>query len=132
MFLCDTNVLSELARPTPDGGVLEWARRVPRMAVSVVTVEEILFGLTWKPNERIRAWFEGFADGFCEVLPVTPEVARRGGELRGELRGQGQVRTQADMLIAATAQIHQLTVVTRNVRDFERTGVPILNPFQEG
>ena len=112
--------------------MLEWARRADRMTISVVTVEEVLFGLTWKPNDRVRDWFERFSDGSCEVLPVTARIAVRAGELRGKLRSQGQVRTQADMLIAATAQRHQLTVVTRNVRDFERTGVPILNPFEQG
>jgi predicted nucleic acid-binding protein len=63
------------------------------------------------------------------VLPVTDAIARRGGEMRAALAARGQVRSQADMLIAATAQVHALTVVTRNVRDFDDCGIALLNPF---
>ena len=63
------------------------------------------------------------------VLDITAPVARRAGEMRAQLQGGGQARTQADMLIAATAQVHGLTVVTRNVSDFEATGVRLVNPW---
>jgi toxin FitB len=129
-YLSDTNVLSELVRKSPDPGVEEWARTTKRLAISVVTVEEVFFGLSWKPNLRIRTWLEGILETTCEVLPITAEIARRAGELRGELQSRGEVRSQADMLIAATAQAHQLTVVTRNVRHFADCGVPVLNPFR--
>ncbi|MDQ2695111.1 MAG: type II toxin-antitoxin system VapC family toxin [Pseudomonadota bacterium] len=128
-FLADTNVLSELVRPRPNPGVLSWADQVRVVHLSAVTVEEILFGLSWKPNAKILAWFEQFLQGHSLLLPVSPQIARHSGELRGRLRAAGQVRTQADMLIAATAAIHNLTVVTRNERDFEGCGVSILNPF---
>ncbi len=128
-FLCDTNILSELAKLRPNPGVLEWADGVRTVAVSVITVEEILFGLAWRPNERIRAWLDQFLAGFCTVLPVTAGIARRCGHLRGDLQARGRVRTQADMLIVATALDHRLTLVTRDVRDFEGCGVPLLNPF---
>lgn len=130
-FLVDTNILSELVRKRPDPGVLEWAQGVRRVALSAVTVEEVSFGLAWKPNPRIQLWFEEFLDTHCEVLPVTAEIARRSGEIRGDLQARGQTRSSADMIIASTAQEHQLTVVTRNVRDFEGCGVSILNPFRE-
>ncbi|MBM2812395.1 MAG: domain-like, partial [Chloroflexi bacterium] len=61
--------------------------------------------------------------------PVSAEVARLAGQIRGRLMARGRVRTQADMMIAATAQIHHLVIVTRNTRDFEDCGVPVLNPF---
>ena len=51
------------------------------------------------------------------------------GQLRGKLQSQGKPRTQADMIIAATAQIHKLTLVRRNTRDFEGCGIPLINPF---
>lgn len=85
--------------------------------------------MAWRPNPRIRIWFEKFIALHCSVLPITPEIALRGGQLRGELAARGTVRSQADMLIAATAQVHALTVVTRNVRDFEDCMVPLLNPY---
>lgn len=132
-MLVDTNVLSELARPKPDPGVVRWAEEIPLpVSLSVVTVEEIHFGLAWRPNTEIRAWFERFLAESCRVLPVTEGIARRAGELRGRLRGDGRTRTQADMLIAATAQAHQLPLATRNVRDFEGCGIPLVNPFEGG
>ena len=128
-FLCDTNILSELVRPRPNPGVVLWSQSLSRVSLCAVTVEEIVYGLAWKPNPRIRAWFEGFIETYCEVLPVTAEIARRAGEMRGELQARGQTRSQSDMLIAATAQLHALTLVTRNSDDFEGCGIPQLNPF---
>jgi predicted nucleic acid-binding protein len=129
-YICDTNVLSELIKPDPNEGVLGWARQVKLIGLSAIVVEEIAFGLGWKPNLRIQAWFADFMERHCHVLSVTESVARRAGELRGRLRVRGQVRTQADMLIAATAAEHGLTLVTRNIRDFEDCGIALLNPFR--
>ena len=132
MQLVDTNVLSELMRAQPDAGVLAWLQRQervnPRLTISVVTVDEIMYGLSWHPTERLLAWFEAFVQRH-EILAVTTDVARCAGALRGQLQLRGQTRSQADMLIAATAQIHALTIVTRNVRDFDGCGVAVLNPF---
>jgi predicted nucleic acid-binding protein len=130
-FLIDTNILSEFVRKRPDPGVLQWAREVRRVAVSVATLEEVYFGLSWKPNPRVRLWLEGFLDTNCETLPVTPEIAKRSGEIRGQFQARGQTRSTADMIIASTAQEHDLTLVTRNVRDFADCGILLLNPFRE-
>lgn len=130
-FLCDTNVISELARPQPNQGVLDWSTTVSSIALSVISLEEILYGLTSKPNIRIKAWFQGFWVDYCTVLPITAEIAQSSGFLRGRLRTQGKPRSQADILIAATAQVHQLTLVTRNTRDFEDCQISIFNPFTE-
>lgn len=129
-FLADTNVFSELVRKRPDPGVLEWAQEVKVVAISAATVEEVYFGLSWRPNPRIQLWFEEFLTRQCEILPVTHEIARRSGEIRGQLQARGQTRSAVDMLIAATAQEHHLTLVTRNVRDFLDCGVSLLNPFR--
>lgn len=129
-WLVDTNVLSELVRPKPNPGVIEWATDVERVTISVVTLEEIVFGLSWKPNARVRRWFATFFDESCEILPITRLIAERAGALRGELQSAGKTRTQADALIAATAQVNALTLVTPKTRDFDGTGVPLLNPFR--
>jgi predicted nucleic acid-binding protein len=128
-FLCDTNIISELARPQPNSGVLQWSADVSSIALSVITLEEISYGLTSKPNTRIQAWFGQFLDSYCQIIPITPEIALLAGKMRGKLRNQGKTRSQADMLIAATAKIYQLTLVTRNIRDFEDCDISLLNPF---
>ena len=129
MHLWDTNVLSELIRREPNAGVMAWADGETAVTISVVTLEEILYGLAWKPVPRIVAWFDRFLARECEVLPVTAVVARVSGQIRGRLQAKGRERSQADMMVAATASVHGLTVVTRNVRHFDDCGVPVLNPF---
>ena len=131
MMLVDTNVLSELSRARPDPSVLVWAGTVDHVHLSVVTVEEVQFGLACRPNTRVSGWFDVFLAESATVLPITDEIARRAGALRGQLRARGQERTQADMLIAATAAVHRLTIVTRNTKDFAGCGLPVLNPFGE-
>jgi predicted nucleic acid-binding protein len=132
VYLIDTNIVSELMRPLPDAAVLRWIDRsaqfTQQLALSVVTVDEIIFGLARKPRKAGSAFFDDFV-ATSRVLDATETVARRAGEMRGLLATRGQVRSQADMLIAATAQIHALTLVTRNVRDFDGCGIGLLNPF---
>lgn len=128
MLLIDTNIISELSRRQPDPAVLAWAAGITEFRFSVVSLEEIAFGLSWRPNPKIQAWIEGFFSRHA-ALPITSDIARRAGNLRGRLAAQGRSRTQADMLIAATALAHGLTLVTRNTRDFEGCGVALLNPF---
>jgi len=96
----------------------------------VISVEEFGYGLAWKPSPRIREALEEFLDAFCELLTVTEEIARDAGRLRGEFQRRGISNSQADMLIAATANAHKLTLVTRNVGHFEGCGIPLLNPFK--
>lgn len=128
-FLCDTNIISELSRPTPNQGVIAWSDTVTSIHLSVITLEEIYYGLAAKPSPRIQKWFENFLATNCQILPLNSEIAKRAGELRGMLRTQGKQRSQADIIIAATAEIHNLTLVTRNTKDFEGCGISILNPF---
>lgn len=129
MYLFDTNIISELFRREPNAGVIAFTAQIRQTRISTITLEEIFFGLSANPRPRILKRFKVFVTKQCIVLPVNAETARRSGELRGQLRTKGSNRTQADMLIAATAQQHNLTLVTRNLKDFERCDISIINPF---
>jgi predicted nucleic acid-binding protein len=129
-MLVDTNVVSELMRARPAPSVVDWAERHEQMSLSVITLEEILVGLAHRPSERMARWFERFVGARCEVLTVTVSIARRCAALRGDLRRGGKQRTQADMLIAATAIEHNLALATRNTKDFEGAGIALVNPFE--
>ena len=129
MYLVDTNVISELMRPRPAPRVVDWAGGIDRFALSVVTLEEVWYGLSVRHSVRLERWFNDFTQTYCNILAITPTVARRSAGLRARLRTLGKTRTQADMLIAATAAEHDLILVTRNVRDFNDCGLQLLNPF---
>jgi predicted nucleic acid-binding protein len=127
--LVDTKVLAELSRPHPNPGALTWAASTRRIALSVVTLEEICAGIARRPSPRLRAWLDELLDRHCVILDVTAPIARLAGALRGQLGARGRLRPQADLLVAATAAHHGLVLVTRNVRDFGGCGVSLLNPF---
>lgn len=130
-YLIDTNMISELVRVRPNHGVKNWAATVQRIYVSVITLEELHYGLAWKPNHRIDTWLNDFLEASCEILPVSAKTVRVAGMLRGKSRSNGRTQSQADMLIAASALEHGLIFVTANTKDFESTGVSLLNPFEK-
>jgi toxin FitB len=131
MYLLDTNIVSELVRPEPDNNVVFWSEGVREAAISVVTLEEIKFGLSWKPNARVQHYLDEFFFSWLQVIPVTGEIASQAGTMRGGFMSRGKSRTQADMFIAATAIHYGFTLVTRNIRDFDGCPVTILNPFSD-
>jgi predicted nucleic acid-binding protein len=128
--LVDTNVIAELSRLRPEPRVVAWAGGLATVMLSAITVDEIFLGLSAKPSPRIERWFENFLDGDCQILEVTAPIARQAGVLRGQFARRGRPRTQADMLIAATAARHGLTLATRNERDFADCGITVVNPFR--
>jgi len=128
--LLDTNIVSELMRPRPDVRVERWAEGQEGFHLSVIAYEEIVFGLSWQSRPAKSAWFESFLRRHCILLPVTAEIARLAGEVRGRLASAGQVRHQADLLIAATARVRNLPLATRNTTDFSDCGIEVINPFK--
>lgn len=133
MWLLDTNVLSELRKARPHGGVVAWMRRQPpaSLFIAAATIGEIQAGIerSRRPNPEkaaeIEAWLDAFAEG-DHILPATAAVFRAWARL---MHGRSPDLTM-DAMIAATAQVHRLTVATRNIRDFETLGVAVVNPFE--
>lgn len=136
MFLLDTNVISELRRPDKaDRNVVAWAGTVPAAsfflsAISILEIELGVLLITRKDAAQgavLRAWIDDQIlprfDG--RILAVDTAVAQRCARLHVPDR-----RAERDALIAATAMVHGLTVVTRNVADFEPVGVALLNPWE--
>jgi len=128
-FLCDTNVISEIMRPRPQPEVRHWLESQDRIFLSVLSLEELHFGLQWKNLVQKRTWLDRFVAARCECLAIDAPIAILAGEMRGELAKKGQTRTQADLLIAATATAHHAILATHNTRDFEDLNLPLFNPF---
>jgi predicted nucleic acid-binding protein len=136
MFLLDTTVLSEQVRLAPDAGVARWLERQSAALIylSVVSVGEVTSGMAHRPDDRRNHRIRGLLDAAIEslderVLPVSLEVSRKWGELNGDALRRGQPLPTIDSLIAATALVHDLVVVTRNTRHFERCGARVLSPW---
>ena len=135
-YLLDTCALSEFTKPKPSPSVDAWFAQLPDGAdfVSVLTLGELQKGITKLASSRRRAtlerWFGDLRDRLSgRVLTVDEPVALEWGRIaaRGELAGQPV--PSVDALIAATAIVHGLAVVTRNTSDIARTGAPIIDPW---
>jgi toxin FitB len=132
MYLLDTNVVSELRRTRPHGGVLAWLESVgdDDLHLSAATIGEIQAGIEITREQdqdkaaEIEAWLEQVV-GTSNILSMDARTFRSWARL---MHGRPD-RLIEDAMIAATAAVHNLTVVTRNVRDFEGLGVRTLNPF---
>lgn len=129
MHLADTNVVSELFRAAPDRRVLAWAELQPRLALSVITVEELSYGFGRRPNAELEARVALFLGENCELVEIDAAIARRSGQLRAALGRSGHSRHPSDMLIAATAYERGFVLATRNTRDFGGCGIRVVNPF---
>ena len=132
MYLLDTNVVSELRKPRPHGAVLAWINAVDEadLHLSAVTLGEIQAGIELTRDQNldkaieIERWLDQLA-GAYNILPMDAAVFRQWAKL---MHHQSDTLYE-DAMIAATAHIHRLTVVTRNVGDFKTFGVKLLNPF---
>ncbi len=132
-YLVDANVLSEPTKPVPDPIVLAWLRKHERdIAVDPVILGELRFGILLLPKGKKRSALEAWFDSGVKRLHCLPWEATTGlrwAELLASLRKSGKSMPIKDSLIATTAIVHGLTLVTRNGADFKNAGLPIVNPF---
>ena len=132
MYLLDTNVVSELRRPRPHGAILNWIADVPaeQLFVSAVTVGEIQAGIeiTREQDAAKAEDLEGWLNKVLATYGVLPMDAAAFREWAGLMHRRSDAIAE-DAMIAATATVHRMTVVTRNVSDFVQLGVELQNPF---
>jgi predicted nucleic acid-binding protein len=134
VYLLDTNVVSELRRPRPNGAVVTWLQSVPDSALHLcaLTLGEIQAGVELTRRQdlskaaEIEAWLDQVA-GLFNILPMDGATFR----CWARLMDRESNTVYEDAMIAACALQHELTVVTRNTRHFERFAVPQLNPFED-
>ena len=132
MYLLDTNVVSELRKPKPHGAVLQWVEAAADadLHISAVTIGEIQAGieLTREQDEAKAAELEQWLRHVSETFNIVPMDAPAFREW-ARLMHRASDTLYEDAMIAATARVHMFTVVTRNVADFKRFKVDVLNPF---
>jgi predicted nucleic acid-binding protein len=136
VFLVDTNVFSEARKQRPEGAVLRWLREQDPATIymSVITIGEVAHGIKrlreGATRERLSSWLaELEAQYGPRILPVDRHVVEAWAAISASFELPTVRRMPVDLLIAATALAHGLTIVTRNVRDFDGTGVEVVNPW---
>jgi predicted nucleic acid-binding protein len=137
-FLLDTNCVSELVRPEPEPSVIRWIEETDEatLYLSVLTLSEIRKGVAGlaqgRRRTRLETWLEvDLRARFSgRIVPIDAGIADRFGGLAAEARRQGKALPVIDGLLVATALHLNLTMVSRNARDFVATHVPVLNPWE--
>lgn len=140
MIVWDTNVLSEIMKPVPDSNVLAWVDSIParQTAITAVTVAEILYGVGRMPDGTRRRTLMAAAEAIFDeefrnrILVFDADAAVEYAALVVEREGSGLPIAMADAQIAAICRTHEYTLATRNVRDFDKTGIAIMNPWDTG
>ena len=132
-YLVDANVLSEPTKPVPNSKVVDWLRaNEGNLVVDSIILGELCIGILALPRgrkqRRLEQWFENVVHAI-ECLPWDATISRRWAKLVVDVKQKGDTLPLLDSMIAATALEHDLTVATRNTRDFKRAGANVLDPF---
>jgi predicted nucleic acid-binding protein len=132
-YLVDANVLSEPTKPEPEQAVLAWLRRnEAELAVDPIILGEIRFGILLLPRGRRRSrlehWFEDGV-GRLHCIPWEAATGLRWAQLLAALRAAGKTMPIKDSMIAATALANDLAIVSRNVADFSKAALRVVDPF---
>jgi predicted nucleic acid-binding protein len=134
-YLVDVNVLSDPTKPAPNSKVLDWLSANERsLVVDSIILGELCIGILALPPGRKRRqleqWFEALVQTI-DCLPWDATISRRWAKLVVDLKQKGETMPLLDGMIAATALQHNLTIATRNMRDFKKAGVKLVNPFEQ-
>lgn len=137
MYLIDTNCISELTRIRPDQNVVNWFSNndESNMYLSVITIGVLVKGIAKLPDSarkvNLTQWIKNDLENRFRhrILTIDERVTTEWGRLQGQMESEGSPIPAVDALIAATCIVHNLILVTRNIKDFERTGVNLVNPW---
>lgn len=134
-YLLDTNVVSELSKLAPHPSIVSFLDAEDDLWLSVIVLQELSLGVRLLPEGRrrdgLRAWLSQLLSNFVErVLPIERPEAQQAAVLQARAHRSGRGLQLADALIAGTAVTHDLTVATRNVRDFDSLGIHVVDPWQ--
>ena len=132
MYLLDTNIISELTKPKPNSKVVEWIMKQDELCFSVVTYHEIRYGINRAKKEqkkKLETWWNEFLNFGPIFVPIDVEIANLSSVVRSKSESKGKQMSLADSLILATSIYKNKTLVTRNISDFENSGVSLLNLF---
>ena len=138
-LLLDTNVLSESIRSRPNPKVVDWfsSQLNEELAISLITLAELGDGISTARNEArqkmLQKWLSDEIEAAFQgrTLPLSLDILLNWIKLSRKFRLSGKPRNPSDMLLAATARVHNLTIVTRNVRDFADTGIVVYDPWHD-
>jgi len=133
-YLLDTNVISELTKPQPNQGLVDWFWDNEGFCTSTISISELYCGIMRLPEGKRKTALKQHTDALVRdlegsVLPFDVSCSYACAELRHKAHLAGRTPSAEDLMIAAIAKAGNHTVVTRNVRDFEYLGVKVLNPF---
>lgn len=133
MFLLDTNVISELSKPKPSSAVISWFTEQSGLCLSVLSIQEMVYGIELAPVEKrkyLKLWLaEVLSEKSLTIVTFDLECAKIAGRLAAKNQSSGRLVSILDVQIGASALRFNLSLATRNQKDFSSMGVSMVNPF---